>query len=171
MKFFAILRDSLREALDAKVIYFLFGLSVLAILLVASISFKAEPGEKGLESIIQRMPGARGGFGPKPINYAIDKFEQTNNTPYAYKGEYRYDLVVTESVPGEGQREPGEGEIPKQKKRPEQDASAFKSLVILIPLVTTKVDDLTEEQRAIREELGEMMIEVARAGAGHRKTR
>ena len=66
MKYLAILRDSLREALDAKVIYFLMGLSGLVILLVASISFRPEPASRGLESIVQRFPGARrrrhGGF-------------------------------------------------------------------------------------------------------------
>jgi ABC-type transport system involved in multi-copper enzyme maturation permease subunit len=162
MKFFAILRDSLREALDAKIIYFLFGLSALAIGLVASISFKPEPGEKGLESIIQRLPGASGGFGPKPINYTIENFEQTNNTPYAYKGEYRYDLVVTEHVPEAAQEKAGEAEDPKPKKAPKEDASSFKSLVVIIPLVTSKEEELTEHQREIREELGGIMIEVAR---------
>jgi ABC-type transport system involved in multi-copper enzyme maturation permease subunit len=40
MKYFAILKESLREALDSKVLYVLFALSTIAILFVASLSFK-----------------------------------------------------------------------------------------------------------------------------------
>lgn len=40
MKYFAILKDSAREALDSKIIFVMFGLSVLVILVVATMSFR-----------------------------------------------------------------------------------------------------------------------------------
>ncbi len=40
MKYFAILKDSLREALDSKVLYVLIALATVSILFVASLSFK-----------------------------------------------------------------------------------------------------------------------------------
>src|SRR5262249_26995294 len=40
MKYLALLRDSYREALDSKVIYFTFGLSLLLVLGLLSLSFR-----------------------------------------------------------------------------------------------------------------------------------
>ena len=46
MKFLALLRDSLREAADAKVFYVTIGLTFLFLLLVASLSFRPVPMEE-----------------------------------------------------------------------------------------------------------------------------
>ena len=51
MKYFAILKDSLRESLDSKVLYVMFGLSTIVIVLVGSLSFKPLAAEKSLESL------------------------------------------------------------------------------------------------------------------------
>ena len=40
MQYLALLRDSFKEAMDSKVLYFTFALSVLAILFMASVSFQ-----------------------------------------------------------------------------------------------------------------------------------
>jgi ABC-type transport system involved in multi-copper enzyme maturation permease subunit len=48
MKFLAILRDSMREAIDAKVFYVMIGLSGLIILLAASCRFQPKPGARML---------------------------------------------------------------------------------------------------------------------------
>ena len=40
MKYFAILKDSLREARDSRVLYVMFALSTAVILVLATISFK-----------------------------------------------------------------------------------------------------------------------------------
>src|SRR5262245_23191313 len=52
MKYLAILKDSLRESLDSKVLYVLLGLSLLMILFVATLSFKPLAAEKTLEQIV-----------------------------------------------------------------------------------------------------------------------
>jgi ABC-type transport system involved in multi-copper enzyme maturation permease subunit len=48
MKFFAILKDSLREAIDAKVFYVMVGLSTLLILVGATATFSPLPGGQNL---------------------------------------------------------------------------------------------------------------------------
>src|SRR5262245_33638584 len=52
MKYFAILKDSLREALDSKVLYVLLGLALLIVLLVATISFRPLSAEKSIAEIV-----------------------------------------------------------------------------------------------------------------------
>ena len=59
MKYLAILKDSLREALDSKVLYFTVGLSCLVIAAVASISYRPQPAEQGLRA----CQAAQGGGG------------------------------------------------------------------------------------------------------------
>lgn len=49
MRYMAILKDSMREALDSKVLYVMIGLSTIVILVVASLSFKPLPAEKTME--------------------------------------------------------------------------------------------------------------------------
>src|SRR5947208_8230965 len=46
MKFLAIMRDSLREAIDSKVFFVMVGLSGVFILLAFTLSFKPQPGEQ-----------------------------------------------------------------------------------------------------------------------------
>jgi ABC-type transport system involved in multi-copper enzyme maturation permease subunit len=97
MKYLAILKDSLYEALDTKVIYFTLGLSCLVILGVASISFKPQPAEQGLRSILGRFAGAQTGFGkPLPIlRYEIEDFQQLNDSA-PWLGKYRFTLIAKE---------------------------------------------------------------------------
>src|SRR5262249_22231761 len=83
----AILRDSVREAFDAKVIYFLFALSGLVILFAFSVSYKAEPGETGLEQIVKKFPGAQANFRQQtpPVTYTVEGFEQLNPEAPAWR--------------------------------------------------------------------------------------
>lgn len=114
MTFLAILKDSWREALDSKVLYFLLALSLLVIVGVASISFQPKPADKGLEAILERFPLARvqSGFSsaPGPIHYELDNFQQLNDAP-PWEGDYHFQLVVRE-VPmtgRDGKQESSEG--------------------------------------------------------------
>jgi ABC-type transport system involved in multi-copper enzyme maturation permease subunit len=59
MKYFAILRDSLREALDSKVIYVMFGLSGLVILFVLTLTFEPASTETMLQSLTTKGAGGR----------------------------------------------------------------------------------------------------------------
>ena len=53
MKYFAIIKDSLREALDSTVLYVMIGLSTLVILFVATLSFRPLPAEKTMKSLVE----------------------------------------------------------------------------------------------------------------------
>jgi ABC-type transport system involved in multi-copper enzyme maturation permease subunit len=98
MKYVAILKDSLYEALDTKVIYVTVGLSCLVILGVASISFNPQPAEKGVRSILSRFPGAQPSFtNPQPpLQYDLEEFQQVNEAAHPWEGEYRFAIVVKE---------------------------------------------------------------------------
>ncbi len=56
MRYFAILKDSFREAVDSKVMYVLFAVSTLAILFVATLSFKSLPARNTMD---QFFPDAK----------------------------------------------------------------------------------------------------------------
>jgi ABC-type transport system involved in multi-copper enzyme maturation permease subunit len=136
MKFLAILRDSLREALDSKVIYFLLGLSALVILLTASLSFRPKSGEEGMVSIVNRLPGGRAmGFGMSdtPLRYTVEKFEQLNEAKHPWEGSYRFELVVTEQWLKQASKDKDKG---KEKDRPkEQTVSRFRLLTFIYSIL------------------------------------
>jgi ABC-type transport system involved in multi-copper enzyme maturation permease subunit len=54
-QFTAIMKDSFREAMDAKVIWVLLGLSVLVCLIAFSITFAPEPPERAFEQIVPKF--------------------------------------------------------------------------------------------------------------------
>ncbi len=55
MKLLTMLKDSFREAIDAKVFYVMIGLSALLIILVGSVSFHPEPPVMMMESICRPL--------------------------------------------------------------------------------------------------------------------
>jgi len=75
MKFFAILKDSLREAIDCKALYVLMGLSAVAILVVASMSFKPVSAEKMMGALVSGdTMRTLGQFRAKPVFEAMHDF-------------------------------------------------------------------------------------------------
>jgi hypothetical protein len=97
MKYLAILKDSLRETLDSKLLYAMLIIAALVIVGVGSISFQPQPADQGLQSILARFPGARSGFGQPPpvLRYDVENFTQLNDAP-PWEGQYRFDLAVKE---------------------------------------------------------------------------
>ncbi len=69
MKYFVILKDSIREAADSKVLYVLLGLSTLAILFVATVGFTPLSAEKTFMQFFVEppMPGQMASLPPKMI--------------------------------------------------------------------------------------------------------
>jgi ABC-type transport system involved in multi-copper enzyme maturation permease subunit len=102
MKFLAILKDSLREAIDSKVFYVTVGMSCLLILLVGSVSFKPLPADEALNSMINsRQFGviyADRGHSPIPANfifgYEIKDLEKLNDAAEPQAGDYRFRFKV-----------------------------------------------------------------------------
>jgi ABC-type transport system involved in multi-copper enzyme maturation permease subunit len=81
MKFFAILKDSFREAVDGFVIYAMLGLSAFIILIVGSLSFEPAPPDKALDRIVGRFnavfpeKGRSRVFTGSTNNYQAEKVE------------------------------------------------------------------------------------------------
>jgi hypothetical protein len=97
MKFVAILKDSVREALDSKVLYALLILSALVVVGVASISFKPRPAELGVSDIVGRFPGAQANFANPnpPLRYTVEDFKALSDKA-PWDSDYRFDLVAHE---------------------------------------------------------------------------
>jgi hypothetical protein len=113
MKYLAILKDSLREALDTKVIYFTLGLSGLFLVLVASLSFRPVPAEEQFRrstEFLTRMLGRfTQGKGPR---FAIEDFSSSNPDAPAWQQDYRFAYVI------EFQDENAVEQLRKEKENP-----------------------------------------------------
>jgi ABC-2 family transporter protein len=97
MKLFALLRDSLREAIDRKIFAAMLVLSGLLTLFVASISYRPITLQEDLTDEAQRDT-YWGGFGPHAsagAEFKIENFQQTNDAKDPWRGDYRFDWVVT----------------------------------------------------------------------------
>jgi ABC-type transport system involved in multi-copper enzyme maturation permease subunit len=109
MKYFAILKDSLREALDSKVLYVLLALSTLVIGFVALLSFKPLSAEKTMQQFIQaRIQQAlnshkpektlagehgRGRIGMRPMQFRLEKTHLLRGEPDAPESDYELTLI------------------------------------------------------------------------------
>jgi ABC-type transport system involved in multi-copper enzyme maturation permease subunit len=106
MKYWAILKDSLREAVDTKIIYVMAGLSILVILFVASISFTPLPAEEMMRGLVSGnfvdliRPGARQGrVEPQPAEphasgFTFRKIEALQGPANSPTSEYRMTLLM-----------------------------------------------------------------------------
>jgi ABC-type transport system involved in multi-copper enzyme maturation permease subunit len=97
MKHLAILRDSLREAIDTKVFYVMMGLSVFLILLTASLSFRpltVEDDLHQLTSSFNLLIGWASQGRPPPLHLAYEDFHQTNDAAEPWKGDYAFTFIM-----------------------------------------------------------------------------
>jgi ABC-type transport system involved in multi-copper enzyme maturation permease subunit len=165
MKFLAILRDSIREAMDYKVLYFLFALSALVILVVASVTYKAEPAEKGLEEIVSRLPGGTGKLGQPggPMKYTIEDFKHLNEAQPVWQGEFRGVLVASQddNRRGPAMVEVQDGERKEKKNDKAKDMPSALRLLTLVDIIQRQRNgDLEEkEDQATFEKLTKLISE------------
>jgi ABC-type transport system involved in multi-copper enzyme maturation permease subunit len=96
MKFLAILKDSLREAMDTKVMYFTLGLSLVIILLMGSLSFRPMSIDEQIQSdlrfvtrLIHLAPQGKG------LNLGMEDFQETNPEAVPWERDYRFTYVIT----------------------------------------------------------------------------
>src|SRR5947209_5703223 len=101
MKYLAILKDSLREAIDSKVFYVMFFLSGLVILVVASISYRPVTVEDEVTRFTERATWLFGRLANQPgqsaaaLHWSVVDFRQTRGTPdQPWDGDYRFSIVV-----------------------------------------------------------------------------
>jgi len=103
VKYLAILKDSLLEAIDTKVFYVMVGLSCVLTLVVASVSFKAVPVEEALKKIGENSHIVFGDRGQSfrahswPVRYTFENLKQLNDATEPQAGDYRFTLIASES--------------------------------------------------------------------------
>jgi hypothetical protein len=95
VKLLAMLKDSLREAVDRKIFAAMLVLSGLLTLFVASISFRPITVEDDLTIALRMMTWGMS-FNPhlgKP-EFRIENFRQTNEAKEPWRGDYQFDWVA-----------------------------------------------------------------------------
>jgi ABC-type transport system involved in multi-copper enzyme maturation permease subunit len=93
MKYLAILKDSFREAIDAKVFYVMLGLSAFVILLVASVSYRPVTLEDEVRTLVGQLSFLSGFQGDRMrLDLTVRDFEQTNDVYEPWRGNYRFTL-------------------------------------------------------------------------------
>src|SRR5690349_8619235 len=117
MKYLAILRDSVREAIDAKVLYVMLGLSTLLILLVLSLSFRPFSVEDSVKQVRDSLNWAMG-FQPPGTQLHFDYADfWQSQAAEPWQADYSFALLVEypDEAAATGQRDvPNFG--PKQMK-------------------------------------------------------
>jgi ABC-type transport system involved in multi-copper enzyme maturation permease subunit len=99
MNFLAILKDSLREALDTKVFYVMVGFSLLVVLLVGSIGYRPISVEDDARRLTEQMTwvlenfAANQNLGAAP-RWDVKDFEQTQPNAAPWQSGYRFALTV-----------------------------------------------------------------------------
>ncbi len=99
MKFLAILKDSLREALDTKVFYVMVGFSLLVVLLVGSIGYRPVSVEDDAHRLTERVTWFLQNFANQqnlkvvPL-WSIKDFEKTQPNAEPWNTGYRFALTL-----------------------------------------------------------------------------
>jgi len=100
MRYLGLLYDSLREALDSKIMYVTFALSFCLIFLVATLHFRPVTLQDELERItstfnwlvgMQAQPTA---FKGSPATAKVADFKQLNKAAEPWNGDYQFTLVL-----------------------------------------------------------------------------
>lgn len=102
MKFLAILKDSLRETLDAKLFYVMVVLSLLTVLLAASVTYTPVSMEDRLKAetqFVNMMIGAQPGAERLNFRFDIENFERQDKRTEPWLGDYQFEYVVKFSLP------------------------------------------------------------------------
>ncbi len=108
MKFLAILKDSLRETLDISLFFVMVGISLVTVVLVASISYDPVTVQRKLELQTGTLNSAIGfQLQARPdakISFRVDteNFERLDQRAEPWLGDYRFDYVLRFSAADDG---------------------------------------------------------------------
>jgi ABC-type transport system involved in multi-copper enzyme maturation permease subunit len=103
-QFFAILKDSFREAMDGFVIYVMLGLGLIMVILVASVSYEPEAPEDALPEVLQQFNFVFPDRGKSRMPSAVPAFldYKAKNATQASDGTVNFTLTVEENFKGLG---------------------------------------------------------------------
>jgi ABC-type transport system involved in multi-copper enzyme maturation permease subunit len=178
MKYLAILRDSLRESLDSKVLYFMLGLSLIVIVLTSSISFEPTPAENGFLTILESFPGAQarteitredkqpvkdGDKGEKKADKNGDKAEKKPEKDTPPNDEFRERVRVVEYTLDNFQKvneaaKPWDSLYRFELQVKEHEPGALK-LFVWLAAVERGDKELTAEEQQVHDRFGPMLIQ------------
>ena len=96
--FFAVLKDSFREAVDGFVIYIMLALAVLTIIVVASITYRPLPAESNLDAAVQGFVIFVPDKGQAKAISAVGGMEYHAKTPRVNGTDVIFDLEVTKKL-------------------------------------------------------------------------
>jgi len=109
MKYFAILKDSLRETIDSKVLFVVVAMSLFAIALMATLSFEPNPPDEALKKIAERIPdGAqevdvpilgRVKATPSFTKFSVEDLKGPEDARKPWEAEYRFVIEARDEVP------------------------------------------------------------------------
>jgi ABC-type transport system involved in multi-copper enzyme maturation permease subunit len=109
MKYFAILKDSLRETIDSKVFFVVAVIAVLAIGGMATLSLEANSSEEGLQKITDRFADGsqemdvpvfgRVKVTPAFTQYTVQDVKAPENNDRPWEGEYQFVIEARDLVP------------------------------------------------------------------------
>jgi ABC-type transport system involved in multi-copper enzyme maturation permease subunit len=109
--FFAILKDSFREAVDGFVIYVMLALATLVILVVASISFAPVPADEAFGPIVQRFQAVFPDKGrSRVISGSGDRYEASDVRPEGGGYRLRVTIAGQSSRTTNGKHDPAGGD-------------------------------------------------------------
>jgi ABC-type transport system involved in multi-copper enzyme maturation permease subunit len=106
MKFLAMLKDSLREAIDSKVFYVMVGLSLFLTLLAFSVGFTPAPGARQVveeyatlplnndAADLERAQTMQQLFRRRPVQFSVDSVEPLDGETDGPDGRYRVKLTA-----------------------------------------------------------------------------
>lgn len=150
MKFLAMLRDSLRETLDAKLFYVMIVLSILVVLLAGSVTYRTVTMKEyleantGLASFVMRgNPDLR----KIEFKIGIENFSRKDERKEPWLGDYEYDQTIRLALQ--------EGANDEDKRRFEQ----FRR--IMRPLLTPALMEKQLQQQYPEVEVEEIKSEAA----------
>jgi ABC-type transport system involved in multi-copper enzyme maturation permease subunit len=95
MKYVAILKDSLREALDNKVLYFTVGLSAMLIVFLGSVAFRPVSMQEEVENLTGLLNFVfRAQAQGANVSCEVRDFQQLNPGAEPWRGDYRFKFVT-----------------------------------------------------------------------------
>jgi hypothetical protein len=127
MKYLAVLKDSLREAIDLKIFYVTVGLSLLISLLVGTTTLSPVPMEEALTSKLwfwnalilknKNPEGEKWNVG-EASEIAVSDVKRTNEGNEPWTGDYTFVLTFKLREPPQPQLKPQAGDQPPMPTRP-----------------------------------------------------
>lgn len=109
MKYFAILKDSLRETIDSKVLYVVVVMSVFAIAVMATLSFEPNPPDQALKKIAERIPDGsqevdvpilgRVKATPSFTKFSVEDLKGPEDARKPWEAEYQFVLEARDELP------------------------------------------------------------------------